>query len=458
MIQEATNIVRILQENNHHAYFVGGCVRDTLRKRNISDVDIATLARPEQVISLFSKKYKVIPTGIAHGTVTVVTPNHSFEITTFRKDVSCDGRNATVQFTNCIVDDLSRRDFTMNAVAYDPISVRYLDPYDGIGDIKNNVLRSVGHAYDRFREHYLRIFRAARFYAVFNMQISDDITSSIQNLSDNDFTVMRKLVSPERIKGEFDKCFAKAEAPSKMLGVLALHPNLLDVAKLGELTRCNGFVQNKYHKYDVYGHTIRTLDAVPKEYPLIRYSALFHDLGKLWTCKDYGTDDASFHGHERVSEKIAVRIMRDLKFSCEEINFIANLVRHHMFQYNDKMTNTAIRRIVTKLGKENIEPLLILKYADRVGNGTKKVFEMDLKNTGLMRRFEELTAGEQIFSMKNLAISGYDVMNILNITEGKNVGRILKMVYDVVMDRPSANDRDYLLAILPTLVDVYELG
>jgi len=366
----AMEICKILKDNGYQSYLVGGFVRDLILGKSSSDIDIATDAPPNGLLNMFSKEhFKAIPTGIAHGTVTVIhehlNPNKGYEITVFRKDVSCDGRYAKVEFINDLIEDLTRRDFTINAIAYDPFNNKFIDPYNGIADIHNKIIQCVGNPHDRFKEDYLRMLRAFRFAATLGFTLDTATEEAIYLLGGN-----IKNISIERIKSEIDKCFNKSDEPSVMFYMLYQSHLLNNI--LPELEKCYGFLQNKYHKHDVFRHTMEAIDAVPKEYPLIRWAALFHDLGKVYTCTYYSTPEASFHNHEYVSEEIARKIMTRLKFSNDDIEYVCNLVKHHMFMASMEMKDSAIRRFVNKLGEEYVDDICILKWADMIGNGLKE--------------------------------------------------------------------------------------
>lgn len=443
-MKTAIEICKTLNKANFEAYIVGGWVRDNILSIESSDIDIATDATPEEVTKLFKSDHiNIIPTGIDHGTVTIIheqlNPRIGYELTTYRRDISTDGRNATVEFAKTIEEDLSRRDFTMNAIAYDPIDDIYVDPYGGVLDIHNKIIRCVGDPNERFKEDYLRMLRALRFRATLNFEIVPDIYMAI-----NTNAHLIKKISSERIKMEIDKCFEKSKFPSAIFrqGMELFHHII------PELSECMEFLQNKHHAYDVFYHTMNALDAVPKEHPLIRWAVLFHDLGKPESCKDYGTSHASFHAHEIISERIAKDIMARLKFSNKDMEYILNLVRNHMFCGSKEMKDSAVRRFVSKIGPENVDAMCILKYADRVGNGTKPVSELNIDNTFLKSRFEKILKEENAFKIKDLAINGHDIMEILNIPGGKKVGDILKDLFEQVMEDPTLNNRETLIVMV----------
>lgn len=452
-------IIKALTANGFKAFIVGGYVRDFLLKeptfRAVSpsnglshyedlntDIDIATSARPEQVISLF-RDHTVIPTGIAHGTVTVIINKISYEITTFRKDISTDGRNATICYANTIEEDLERRDFTMNAMALCPLTNTLIDPFNGQEAIRNNIIDTVGSPYTRFKEDFLRMFRALRFEATLGFTPSVGVLKSIKDISST--TIWGARLSVERIRLEIQKCFEKSNRPSTMFFRMHELGLLQDI--MPELSACFGVAQNKHHLYDVFSHTLYTLDAVPKEQPLIRWAALFHDIGKV-NARKFENGDYTFHCHEQFSAEIAENIMLRFKFSKKEIDYVINLVKHHMFQHKAEMKDSAIRRFIVSLGEEYIDDILILKYADRVGNGKKNVGVLDIESRQLKIRFNAIKKSRCAFKIKDLAVNGQDVMACLQIQPSPKVGAILKELFEAVIEDPMKNNREDLLALI----------
>lgn len=444
MLNMATRIATILKNKGFETYFVGGYVRDTIMKRDSADIDIATSARPNDIIEIFDKEgIKTVPTGLEHGTITVVYEGCNFEITTFRKDVSCDGRNAVVKFADTIKEDLSRRDFTINAIALCPFTHRYIDPYGGVQDIADKRITTVGAPDERFKEDYLRMIRAFRFSSVLGFNIDIEMGKSIIYL--NLLDAWEEKVSIERIKSEIDKCFEKSDKPSILFNGLLFSGMLKRI--MPELDKCFQFKQNKYHKHDVYFHTINTLNAVPKQYPLIRWAALLHDLGKVVARNLNEEGEFTFHNHEFYSVEIANNIMDRMKFSNKDKEYIANLIEHHMFQYNDKMKDSAIRRLVASLGEEYIDDLCIMKYADRVGKG-KECGELNVDSTRLKQRLKKIMEKSKVLKVKDLAIGGNEVMQIKNISPSRKVGEHLKKLYELVIERPELNTKEQLEDIL----------
>lgn len=434
---------------DYPTYIVGSYVRNLVSlKYNLSqshisrDVDIATSALPETVIKLFSNEgYSVISTGINYGTVTVIINNIPYEITTFRKDLSTDGRHTTIGYTNCIIEDLSRRDFTINAIAYDIKTDKFLDPFDGIIDLKNKIINTVGNPKDRFEEDYLRLFRAFRFSSTLKFDIDRQTLTAINYMGRTDDWI--KHISMERIKMEIDKCFKIADNPSIMFNGLLYSGILRKI--MPELVNCYDCEQNNYHLYDVFDHTLKVVDGIDKKFPEIRWAALFHDLGKPVT-KEGDCGNYTFRGHEEQSEILASNIMDRFKFSNRDREFILHLVGNHMMKIpDDSSKDMAIRRFINKVGIDNIESLLILKEADIMGKGTEKeIVSLKERFITLKKRFEEILERESFFSIKDLALTGNDIQILKNIPPSKLVGDILKYLLAIVLEDPSKNTREEL--------------
>jgi len=332
------------------------------------------------------------------------------EVTTFRRDVSTDGRRSTVEFGTSLEEDLLRRDFTMNAIAYCPQDGAFIDPFGGRADIESKTIRAVGVASDRFREDYLRMFRAHRFEAVLEFLIEGATWEALVSAASEKWF---GVISVERIREEINKCFKAAHKPSIMLEGMRKSGLLRKV--LPELLHCVAFEQNRYHEYDLYYHTLRTVDEVPKERHLIRWSALLHDLGKVAACKNYGPD-STFHGHERDSVEIARNIMGRFKFGNNDTSTVLNLVKHHMRNYSDSMKDSSVRRLVGAVGINNIEALCTLWSADKRAKGHNEAPCSTIDAYAVLKRLEKMKAEEKVFGMKDLHISGKEVMEIKRLS------------------------------------------
>lgn len=436
MLKDGLRIVEKLNEKGFKSYLVGGCVRDMIMKRPLSDIDITTPAKPAEVMEIFSREdFYALPTGLEHGTVTVVMNGANFEITTFRTDSTHDGRRCEVEFGASLEDDLLRRDFTMNAVAFDPAGEAFIDPFCGSQDIEKRLIRAVGDPIKRFREDYLRMIRAHRFEATLEFDIEAETLTALKEAAGE---AWQAVVSVERIREEINKCFKQSRKPSRMLEGMR-KSGILDQV-LPELTRCVGFEQNKYHEFDIYGHTLRALDAVPKEFLLIRWAALLHDLGKVDTCGNYGVN-ATFYGHEKVSAEAAAAIMQRMKFGNAAAARIVNVVKHHMYNYGEEMRDASVRRLVVAVGEDNIRDLCELWRADKSAKSAVPPCPSDDKSFALLERLEKMSADQKVFKIRDLAIGGRDVMEVKGIPQSAAVGEILSRLHEMVLEDPSLNTR-----------------
>ncbi len=443
MLNKARKIIEILDKKGHRSFFVGGCVRDMVMNKPIADIDITTSARPEDVMKIFpEEEIYAVPTGLEHGTVTIVYNGLNIEVTTFRRDVSTDGRRSTVEFGTSLEEDLLRRDFTINAIAYCPKLKRYIDPFGGMEDIKGRVIRAVGLPFDRFREDYLRMIRAHRFEATLEFAIAEATREALARAAREDWL---GIISVERIRDEINKCFKQAESPSIMFEGMRKSGILKMI--LPDLDSCFGFEQNKYHEYDLYRHTLLTIDAAPKDKYLIRWSALLHDLGKVPACENYGPD-ATFYKHEIDSMEISGKLMKRLRFSKDETAIVLNLVRHHMFQYSDDMKDSSVRRFVASVGVENLEDICTLLYADRLAKGRSIDPKTLADATAILNRLEKMSANEKVFRLKDLAIDGKEVMDIRKIPPSPEVGSILKKLYENVLEDTTLNTNERLKSMV----------
>jgi len=429
----AAEIIRILQSKNYQAYLVGGSIRDLLLGLTPKEWDITTSARPEEVSRLFKK---AIPTGLEYGTVTVLLADGQYEVTTFRSDEKyVDGRHpANVRFTTDIHADLARRDFTVNAIAYDPATDKLIDDHAGQAYLKKKLIRTVGAATARFSEDGLRPVRACRFAAQLGFEIDSATLAAIPGS-----LATVKKVSAERLHDELVKMLA-ADKPSIGLEYLR-RAGLLEII-LPELVTCVGIEQPaEFHPHDVYWHSLFSCDAAPKDNLTVRLAALFHDLGKP-ACKEGFT----FYNHDKVGAEIAERLMRRLKFSNDEIDRVVNLVASHMFDYSSKWSDAAVRRFIRRIGGvENVPDLFLLRRADvqamHQNIGTDYLVE-------LQARIDQIIADENALQVKNLKVDGQDVMRTLGLKPGPKVGQVLNDLLEKVLDDPNLNERETLLRLI----------
>lgn len=432
-----------LRERGFRGWVVGGSVRDALLSegtagaRSENDWDVATDALPEQVQAIFNR---VIPTGIEHGTVTVLLDGTGYEVTTLRGETTyTDGRRPdSVHFVDDIVADLARRDFTINAIAYDPLTSQLIDPFNGQADLDQRILRAVGEPLERFNEDGLRVLRAARFVATLEVELEPKTAQAI-SLS---LATFRK-VSAERVRDEWVKAM-KARRPSRAFEIMREH-GLLGITA-PELLDSVGCEQNRYHAFDVWGHAMACLDACPRSATL-RMAGLLHDVGKP---KSRGvnekTGEFTFYEHERIGAEMAAPMLSRLRFSNDERERIVALIRHHLICYESTWSDAAVRRWVRRVSPELLEDLYALGAADADGKGRDA--SADRENLReLEERVKALRAQGAAFTTRDLKLDGRVLMSALGLSPGPKLGEILRTLLDRVVDDPALNDRETLLRL-----------
>jgi tRNA nucleotidyltransferase (CCA-adding enzyme) len=434
-------ICKELRNAGERAWVVGGCVRDTLRGQRVNDWDVATTARPDAVTKIFPR---VIPTGIDHGTVTVLWKGEAYEVTTLRGEGAySDGRRPdSVVFVNDIDLDLARRDFTVNAIAYDPVDGKIADPFGGLEDMQRGLLRAVGKPEERFREDGLRILRGARFVATLEFELEEDTRAAFRGALDT----FRK-VSPERVREEWLKTM-KAREPSRAFEVMR-KTGILEVT-YPELLEQVGCEQNRWHAYDVWTHTMRVLDESEGD-SIERMAALLHDVAKPRTrAHSEKTGDWTFYHHESVGADMADVWLKQYRFSNSERGLITGLIRHHLICYSSEWTDAAVRRFIKRVGADRIDPLLRLGVADALGKGRNVQAELEALQELRGRIRTELEGGGAL-TTRDLAISGNDVIPLLEGGAGPAVGKILRALLDEVIEDPALNTRDKLMPLAERL-------
>lgn len=436
--EDVLGICRRLREKGKKGYIVGGCVRDLLRGGAAKDWDITTDARPAEVQRMFRK---VIPTGIQHGTVTVVMLGEHYEVTTFRGEGAySDGRRPdTVEFVDDITADLARRDFTMNAMAIDPVDGHLIDPFGGRKDLEDKVIRAVGDADERFAEDGLRVLRAARFSATLDHTIHPDTERAMGTARSLDTF---KKVSAERVRDEWLKAM-RAGRPS--IAFEAMRRTSILGVTCPEMIESVGCTQNKWHRFDVWGHAMACLDACKPD-PILRVAALLHDVGKPRSrAFSDKTSDYTFYEHERIGAEMAEPILARLRFSNEERAKIVALVRHHLICYEPSWSDAAVRRWLRRVTPEIAPDLYEIGFADAAGKGRDASEDIQVIHE-LRARVEAMLAAGSAIAVKDLAVNGRDLMRDLQLAPGRIIGETLERLLEIVLDDPSANERERLLA------------
>jgi tRNA nucleotidyltransferase (CCA-adding enzyme) len=439
-------ICRRLRGSGHQAHLVGGGVRDMIAGRPPADFDLATDARPDAVVALF--RTFAIPTGLKHGTVTVLTETRRpVEVTTFRgAGEYLDGRRPTsVTYVDSLDEDLGRRDFTMNAIAYDPLAGVVTDPYDGQGDLARGLIRAVGDPLVRFREDGLRPMRGVRQAAQLEFEIAPPTLAAIPQTLD----VFRK-VSAERIRDELFKMLG-ARRPSR--GLALMHTTGLLGEVIPELLEGVGCTQNRFHKHDVFEHTLSVVDETGGD-PVLRLGALLHDVGKprARQPREGAPGEYSFFKHEYVGAEMADAICRRLKLANADRERVVALVKNHMFFYMPDWSDGTIRRFVRRVGgQEGLADLFALREGDVRGRGFGENPDVELGE--LRRRISEVAHEDAALKVTDLAIDGRDVMRILGIPPSREIGVLLERLLERVLDDPSLNEREKLEALLRELYE-----
>src|SRR2546426_10841200 len=430
---DVERVVALLAASGHEAYVVGGCVRDALRGVDPHDWDVTTNATPEEIQKVFHKSLY-----LNHfGTVIVRSGDHEVEVTTYRVEADyADHRHPSAfAFTDSLREDLGRRDFTMNAMAWRP-SVdgrpgELVDPFGGQSDLAARVVRAVGEPHERFREDALRMLRAVRFATLLGFTIEPRTAVAIRESAE-----LAATLSGERVQQELTKML-RAPRPSialrmlSDLGLLAVICPELEVAKT--------IPQDKAVAQDVFEHSLATADATPDDL-VLRLAGLLHDIGKPATFAD-----GHFHQHEFVGEAKAREILRRWRYDKDTIAQVTHLIRNHMFWYQTEWTGSAVRRFVRKVGLENIPALFALRKADNIGSGARSPRMYALES--LWERVQEEIRAASAFSLKDLAIDGNDIMKELGIPQSPRVGRILDELFERVTEDPTLNTREHLLKL-----------
>lgn len=455
--KEVVLVAKELSQAGFSAYLVGGCVRDLLLvELGLSEVggpkdwDLTTNAKPEEIQKVFSTFAGATADKPAtvyeneFGTVGIKTDSENpklkiIEVTTFRIEGKySDKRHPDeIKFAKTVEEDLSRRDFTVNALALsvvEGIAGEIVDPYNGQQDLKNKVLRAVGNPEQRFQEDALRLMRAVRLASEFGFEIESETQKALKKNSS-----LLKQIAKERVRDELTKILMTKNAKS---GIQMLEDLKLLEWVMPELREGINVGQNKHHIYSVWEHNLLSLDyAAKKSFSLeLRLASLLHDVGKPRTKRGEG-ESSTFHGHEIVGARMTKRILEDLKFSKEIVEKVTHLVRYHLFYYNvGEVTEAGVRRFISRVGVENIDDLIKLRQSDRIGSGVPKAIPYKIRH--LLFMIDKVR--KDPISPKMLKIDGLKVMEILKIQPGPKVGWILGILLDEVLEDPKKNTEIYL--------------
>ncbi|MEI6296595.1 MAG: CCA tRNA nucleotidyltransferase [bacterium] len=447
--KEVSQVTKTLQKAGFEAYLIGGCVRDLILGREPKDWDVTTNAIPEQIQALFAKSFyenKYGTVGVVNEDVARETEEGNvtretlkvIEVTPYRIESEySDFRHPdTVSFSKNIEDDLKRRDFTINAIAYDPSKNILIDNYKGQEDIKDKIIKTVDLPSDRFKEDALRMLRAVRFSVQLDFTISHETGKAIIENSD-----LLEKISKERVRDEFSKIVM---SDNPMIGVIMTQRFGLLKNIVPEIEEGIGVKQNSDHIYEVWEHCLRALNhAANKKWPLeVRLAALLHDVGKPRT-KGWNEEkkDATFYGHDVIGERMTKKILTRLKFPGEVIDKVVKLVRNHMFFSDiEKITLSAVRRIVRNVGKENVWDLMNVRACDRIGMGRP------VETPYRLRKYESMIeeAMRAPVTVQMLKIDGLKIIEVTRITPGPKIGYILHALLEEVLDNPELNTDDYL--------------
>lgn len=440
MPENARQIIHTLNHNGYEAYIVGGCVRDAILGKEPDDWDITTSAKPDEVKTLFKR---TVDTGIQHGTVTVMMKNketgslEGYEVTTYRVDGKYEDhrRPTEVTFTASLIEDMKRRDFTINAMAYNDTE-GVIDHFDGIGDLKRRVIRCVGEPSERFDEDALRILRAVRFAAQLDFVIEERTKAAIQNqagfLAD---------ISAERIRVELNKL------------LLSKHPERIRTAyELGvtrvvlpEFDAMMETEQNhKHHMYTVGEHTVHVIEEVPATQEL-RWAALLHDVAKPVT-KTSDADGDHFYGHNKEGEKLAEAVLKRLKFDNETIARVKRLVYWHDYGMGEMPGIRSFRKSLSKMGSDLFPEYVEIKRADILAQSDFMRQEKLENLAGLEAYYEQIMEEQQCLTLKDLAVTGKDLIEN-GMKPGRELGAMLSYLLECVLDNPEKNEREILLSL-----------
>lgn len=415
------------------AFAVGGCIRDSILGRNPADWDITTSAKPQQVKALFAKTFD---TGIQHGTITVLLDKEGFEVTTYRIDGEYeDSRHPKeVVFTSNLIEDLKRRDFTINAMAYND-TAGLVDAFGGLEDIDRGVIKCVGSPMERFSEDALRIMRAIRFSAQLGYEIEENTKRAIKELAPT-----LKNISAERIQVELVKllCSPHPDYLKIMYDTGVTREVLPEFDRLMETPQLH-----KHHMYDVGTHTLVALKATPAD-KVLRLAVLLHDIGKPDTLEVDEAGITHFHGHQMISRDMAAKLLKRLRFDNDTLYKVTRLVEFHDYGNGVKPTKTIVRRAINRIGEDIFPMLYDVRKADILGQSLYQWEEKLLLLEEWKELYEQILEDEECVSLKTLAVTGSDLI-AEGMKPGKEIGEILQTLLQLVLDNPEMNQKDILI-------------
>lgn len=426
-----------MEKHGFEAFLVGGCVRDSLLGKVPGDYDVTTNALPEETEAVFRDDFRVIETGMKHGTVTVLSDGNPIEITTYRIDgeyTDC-RRPDSVSFARNLREDLARRDFTVNAMAYSE-SAGIIDCFGGMEDLKNRIIRCVGEPQKRFSEDALRILRAIRFSSQLDFEIESRTEEAVFSCRD-----LLKNISAERISVELDKLIMGDNCEEVMMK----YPRILGVF-IPEILPCIGFEQhNSYHRYTVWEHIVKAVSSAKKD-RTVRLAMLLHDIGKpgCFRLDEKGT--GHFHDHEKLSAEAAGGILRRLRYDNHTIDRVTALIFHHYFNPSDN--DRTVKKLLSKIGREAYFQLLDVQRADAASKESFCLERLPVLDS-LEERGRKILAAEECFSLKNLAVNGNDLLALG--FKGKAIGDTLNLLLGQVLDEKLPNEKNILLEYVKKL-------
>ena len=429
--EKVKEILRRLQDNGYEAYAVGGCVRDSLLGRKPEDWDITTSAAPGQVKELF---HRTVDTGLQHGTVTVLWGRERFEVTTYRIDGKYeDGRHPKeVRFTPNLSEDLKRRDFTINAMAYnEPHGL--VDLYGGLEDLEQGMIRCVGNPIDRFGEDALRLLRAVRFSAQLDFSIEEGTKEAIRKLAGN-----LSKISAERIQAELVKLLVSPH-PEKMREVYELGISRVILPEFDDMMQTGQ--NHKHHCYSVGEHTIHGMCGIAPD-KVLRLAMLFHDIAKP-QCRTVDEQGIThFHGHPAMGAEMARKIFRRLKFDKDTMERVCALVRWH--DYNPQLEPKKIRRAIRKVGEKQFPGIFAVKRADILAQSMYQREEKLAYVDAYEKMYEDIIASGDCISLKQLRITGKDLLE-LGVPQGAQIGAVLNQLLEEIVEQPEQNEHEWLV-------------